>query len=55
MNAVTPLDIYADIPLDALSLPAEVEAVEPVGAERFLYYAATGSCIVVRAFAKPGD
>ena len=43
----------------ALSLPAEVEAVEPVGAESFLYCAAAGSRIVVRvagrALAKPGD
>ena len=49
----------ADIPPDALSLPAEVEAVEPVGAESFLYCAAAGSRIVVRvagrALAKPGD
>jgi sn-glycerol 3-phosphate transport system ATP-binding protein len=49
----------ADIPQDALSLPAEVEAVEPVGAESFLYCAAAGSRIVVRvagrALAKPGD
>ena len=38
---------------------AEVEAVEPVGAESFLYCAAAGSRIVVRvagrALAKPGD
>ena len=49
----------ADIPKGALSLPAEVEAVEPVGAESFLYCAAAGSRIVVRvagrALAKPGD
>ena len=49
----------ADAPAGALSLAAEVEAVEPVGAESFLYCAAAGSRIVVRvsgrALAKPGD
>jgi sn-glycerol 3-phosphate transport system ATP-binding protein len=49
----------SDIPPDALSLPAEVEAVEPVGAESFLYCAAAGSRIIARvagrALAKPGD
>jgi sn-glycerol 3-phosphate transport system ATP-binding protein len=48
-----------DIPVDALSLAAEVEAVEPVGAESFLYCASAGTRIVVRvsgrALAKPGD
>jgi sn-glycerol 3-phosphate transport system ATP-binding protein len=48
-----------DVPADALSLAAEVEAVEPVGAESFLYCASAGSRIVVRvsgrALAKPGD
>jgi sn-glycerol 3-phosphate transport system ATP-binding protein len=44
---------------DALALDADVEAVEPVGAESFLYCAAAGSRIVVRvsgrAVARPGD
>ena len=48
-----------DPPADALALDAEVEAVEPVGAESFLYCAAAGSRIVVRvsgrAAAQPGD
>ena len=43
----------------AIVLPALVEAVEPVGAESFLYCAAAGSRIIVRvsgrAAAKPGD
>jgi sn-glycerol 3-phosphate transport system ATP-binding protein len=49
----------SDAPADALVLDAEVEAVEPVGAESFLYCAAAGSRIVVRvsgrAAAQPGD
>jgi sn-glycerol 3-phosphate transport system ATP-binding protein len=49
----------SEAPADALSLAAEVEAVEPVGAESFLYCAAAGSRIVVRvhgrALARPGD
>ena len=48
-----------DAPADALALDAEVQAVEPVGAESFLYCAAAGSRIVVRvsgrAAAQPGD
>ena len=48
-----------DLPSGALSLNATVEAVEPVGAESFLYCAAAGSRIVVRvpgrALAQPGD
>jgi sn-glycerol 3-phosphate transport system ATP-binding protein len=48
-----------DAPADALALDAEVEALEPVGAESFLYCAAAGSRIVVRvsgrAAAQPGD
>jgi sn-glycerol 3-phosphate transport system ATP-binding protein len=48
-----------DTPADALALDADVEAVEPVGAESFLYCAAAGSRIVVRvsgrAGAVPGD
>ena len=48
-----------DAPADALALDADVEAVEPVGAESFLYCAAAGSRIVVRvsgrAAAEPGD
>ena len=48
-----------DVPPDALALDADVEAVEPVGAESFLYCAAAGSRIVVRvsgrAAALPGD
>ena len=36
------------MPAGALALDAEVEAVEPVGAESFLYCAAAGSRIVVR-------
>ena len=47
------------IPGGALTLPAIVEAVEPVGAESFLYCAAAGARIVVRvagrAKATPGD
>jgi len=43
----------------AVVLPALVEAVEPVGAESFLYCVAAGSRIIVRvsgrAAAKPGD
>jgi sn-glycerol 3-phosphate transport system ATP-binding protein len=46
-------------PDGALILDADVEAVEPVGAESFLYCAAAGSRIVVRvsgrAVAVPGD
>ena len=49
----------SEVPAGALTLAAEVEAVEPVGAESFLYCAAAGSRIVVRvsgrALAKPGD
>jgi sn-glycerol 3-phosphate transport system ATP-binding protein len=49
----------AEAPNGALAIPAAVEAVEPVGAESFLYCAAAGSRIVVRvsgrATAKPGD
>ncbi|MBU0584858.1 MAG: sn-glycerol-3-phosphate import ATP-binding protein UgpC [Alphaproteobacteria bacterium] len=48
-----------DVPSGALTLAAEVEAVEPVGADSFLYCAAAGSQIVVRvagrAKARPGD
>ena len=48
-----------DAPAGALALDADVEAVEPVGAESFLYCAAAGSRIVVRvsgrAVAEPGD
>jgi sn-glycerol 3-phosphate transport system ATP-binding protein len=48
-----------ETPADALALDADVEAVEPVGAESFLYCAAAGSRIVVRvsgrAVAQPGD
>jgi sn-glycerol 3-phosphate transport system ATP-binding protein len=48
-----------ETPSDALALDADVEAVEPVGAESFLYCAAAGSRIVVRvsgrAVAQPGD
>ena len=48
-----------DVPAGALTLAAEVEAVEPVGADSFLYCAAAGSQIVVRvagrAKARPGD
>jgi sn-glycerol 3-phosphate transport system ATP-binding protein len=48
-----------DADVDALVLPATVEAVEPVGAESFLHCAAASSRIVVRvsgrATAKPGD
>ena len=48
-----------ETPADALALDADVEAVEPVGAESFLYCAAAGSRIVVRvsgrAVAEPGD
>ncbi|CAM5401804.1 sn-glycerol-3-phosphate ABC transporter ATP-binding protein UgpC [Mycolicibacterium aubagnense] len=46
-------------PSGSLKLSAIVEAVEPVGAESFLYCAAAGSRIVVRvagrAAARPGD
>ncbi|WP_353644536.1 sn-glycerol-3-phosphate ABC transporter ATP-binding protein UgpC [Mesorhizobium sp. WSM2239] len=49
----------AEAPDGALAIPAAVEAVEPVGAESFLYCAAAGTRIVVRvqgrATAKPGD
>jgi sn-glycerol 3-phosphate transport system ATP-binding protein len=49
----------AEAPQGSLTLPATVEAVEPVGAESFLHCAAAGSHIVVRvsgrATAKPGD
>jgi sn-glycerol 3-phosphate transport system ATP-binding protein len=38
----------ADVPSDALVLPASVEAVEPVGAESFLHCQAGGGRIVVR-------
>ena len=48
-----------EAPAGSLSLDAEVEAVEPVGAESFLYCAAAGSRIVVRvagrALARPGE
>jgi sn-glycerol 3-phosphate transport system ATP-binding protein len=48
-----------EVPAGALTLAAEVEAVEPVGSESFLYCAAAGSRIIVRvsgrALAKPGD
>jgi len=48
-----------DAPAGSLVLPATVEAVEPVGAESFLYCAAAGGRIVVRvsgrATAQPGD
>jgi sn-glycerol 3-phosphate transport system ATP-binding protein len=48
-----------ETPAGALALDADVEAVEPVGAESFLYCAAAGSRIVVRvsgrAAAQPGD
>ncbi|HEY6631315.1 MAG TPA: sn-glycerol-3-phosphate ABC transporter ATP-binding protein UgpC [Rhizobiaceae bacterium] len=48
-----------ETPSDALALNASVEAVEPVGAESFVYCAAAGSRIVVRvpgrAAAQPGD
>ncbi|WP_437344339.1 TOBE domain-containing protein [Mesorhizobium marinum] len=48
-----------EAPAGALLLQTEVEAIEPVGAESFLYCAAAGSRIVVRvpgrAVAKPGD
>ena len=48
-----------ETPAGALALDADVEAVEPVGAESFLYCAAAGSRIVVRvsgrAVAEPGD
>ncbi|KQZ14781.1 MULTISPECIES: sn-glycerol-3-phosphate ABC transporter ATP-binding protein UgpC [unclassified Mesorhizobium] len=66
-NAVTlgfrPEDVdvvmNADRPEGAVALPARVEAVEPVGAESFLYCAAAGNRIVVRvsgrATAKPDD
>ncbi|MGB3389353.1 MAG: sn-glycerol-3-phosphate import ATP-binding protein UgpC [Pseudaminobacter sp.] len=44
---------------EGLSLPAMVEAVEPVGSESFLYCSAAGSRIIVRvpgrATASPGD
>ncbi|MBA3447064.1 MAG: sn-glycerol-3-phosphate ABC transporter ATP-binding protein UgpC [Pseudaminobacter sp.] len=49
----------AEAPQGALAIPATVEAVEPVGAESFLYCAAAGERIVVRvagrAVARPGD
>ncbi|WP_394887216.1 sn-glycerol-3-phosphate ABC transporter ATP-binding protein UgpC [Mesorhizobium sp. AaZ16] len=49
----------AEAPQGALAIPASVEAVEPVGAESFLYCAAAGTRIVVRvhgrATARPGD
>jgi sn-glycerol 3-phosphate transport system ATP-binding protein len=49
----------SEAPDGALSLEAEVEAVEPVGAESFLYCAAAGARIVVRvsgrALARPGE
>jgi sn-glycerol 3-phosphate transport system ATP-binding protein len=49
----------SDVPSGAVVLPAEVEAVEPVGSESFLYCAAGGQRIVVRvggrATASPGD
>jgi sn-glycerol 3-phosphate transport system ATP-binding protein len=49
----------AEAPEGALAIPAAVEAVEPVGAESFLYCAAAGARIIVRvhgrATAKPGD
>jgi len=52
--------VFSDeVPPGALALGALVEAVEPVGAESFLYCAAAGSRIVVRvagrALARPGD
>ena len=43
-----------DAPADALALDADVEAVEPVGAESFLYCAAAGSRIVVRVSGRAG-
>jgi sn-glycerol 3-phosphate transport system ATP-binding protein len=49
----------AEAPGGALAIPAAVEAVEPVGAESFLYCAAAGTRIIVRvhgrATARPGD
>jgi sn-glycerol 3-phosphate transport system ATP-binding protein len=49
----------AEAPEGALAIPAAVEAVEPVGAESFLYCAAAGTRIIVRvhgrATARPGD
>ena len=48
-----------DVPAGSLTLAAQVEAVEPVGAESFLYCSSAGGRIVVRvsgrARAKPGD
>jgi len=48
-----------ETPSGALALDADVEAVEPVGAESFVYCAAAGSRIVVRvagrAVVQPGD
>jgi sn-glycerol 3-phosphate transport system ATP-binding protein len=48
-----------EAPQGGLALPAVVEAVEPVGSERFLYCSAAGSRIIVRvpgrATAAPGD
>ncbi len=49
----------SEAPAGSLTLAADVEAVEPVGAESFLYCAVAGSRIVVRvsgrAMARPGD
>ena len=49
----------AEAPDGALAIPAGVEAVEPVGAESFLYCAAAGTRIIVRvhgrATARPDD
>jgi sn-glycerol 3-phosphate transport system ATP-binding protein len=49
----------SELPPGAFALEAEVEAVEPVGAESFLYCKAAGNRIIVRvagrALAKPGD
>jgi sn-glycerol 3-phosphate transport system ATP-binding protein len=49
----------AEAPDGALAIPAAVEAVEPVGAESFLYCAAAGTRIIVRvhgrATARPDD
>ncbi|MCG7504485.1 sn-glycerol-3-phosphate import ATP-binding protein UgpC [Mesorhizobium retamae] len=52
-------DVISEGTTGSLKLSATVEAVEPVGAESFLYCAAAGGRIVVRvsgrAAAKPGD
>ncbi|QDC01130.1 sn-glycerol-3-phosphate import ATP-binding protein UgpC [Mesorhizobium sp. 8] len=48
-----------EVPAGSVTLPATVQAVEPVGAESFLHCAAAGGSIVVRvagrATAQPGD